>query len=107
MRHQVIISTKNLKLTAVNSRKIINLLKERICLDCIIINTGLSYDSFIEDGGEDSESYFTEVKFYVNGDIEMCIYNAQKSIQVIGDLFKIPKEGFYFTLTEVENIDLY
>lgn len=107
MINEVRISTQNLKLTAVNSRKLINLLNERLDLGTIIINTGLSYDSNIEDEGEDSESSFTEIIYYVNGDEEKCIFNAQKSIQEIGKLLKIPIEGYYFTLTDIENINQY
>ena len=107
MRNEVRISTQNLKLTAVNSRKLINHLKERLDLNDISINTGLSYDSNIEDEGEDSESYFTEIVFYVNGDEEKCIYTAQESIQEIGELLKTRIEGYYFRLTDIENINQY
>lgn len=108
MRYEVIISATNLYLTPAQARNLIGNINSIYDFDGIQINTGFEYDSLIEDEGSDSEEFFTNVKFYINEDTEIAIGIARKVMDGIKKKHKeIRKNGLFFTLTDVNNIEQY
>jgi hypothetical protein len=105
MRYEVIITASNLYLTPAKARFILEDIETNFDLDDIKINTGLIYDSIIENEGSDSEDFETQIKFYVDGDLETGISIGSKVMGGIKMMFEeISENGLYFTITDVNSI---
>lgn len=104
MRYEVVISVSDLRLSPSDSRKLIKVIQGIKGFDTIIIKTGSEYDSNIEDDGEDSETMFSEIVFFVNGNVENASPIANEVINQIETMFNVPKKRMVLTMTEIENI---
>jgi hypothetical protein len=104
MRNKVMISIVDLKLNTVESKKLLKLIRGIEGLDGSELKTGLEYDSFIEDGGEDSEMVFSEISFYVDGDAEIATIIASKAVSLIRTEHETLTNKFVVTMIEVDDI---
>ena len=104
MRYKVMITIVDLKLNAFESKKLLKLIRDIDGLDGSELKTGLEYDSFIEDDGEDSEMVFSEISFYVDGDEENATIIASKAVSLIRTEHKTLENKFVVTMTETDNI---
>jgi len=108
MRYEVIITASDLYLTPAQARNLLEEIESNSDLDGITIHTGFEYDSFIENDGSDSEDFNTQIKFYVDGDLETGISIGNQVMGGIKMMFeKIRENGLYFTLTDVNSIKHY
>ena len=104
MRYEVVISVGDLRLSPSDSRKLIKVIQGINGFDTVIIKTGSEYDSNIEDDGEDSETMFSEIVFFVDGNVENASTIANEVINQIVTMFQAPKKRIVLTMTEIENI---
>jgi hypothetical protein len=108
MRYEVIITASDLYLTPAQARNLLEEIELNLDLNVITIHTGFVYDSFIENEGSDSENFETQIKFYVDEDLETGISIGNKVIGGIKMMFKkIRENGLYFTLTDENSIKQY
>jgi hypothetical protein len=104
MRYEVDISVGDLRLSPSDSRKLIKVIQGINGFDTVIIKTGSEFDSNIEDDGEDSETMFSEIVFFVDGNVENASPIAYEVINQIETKFDVPKKRIVLTMTEIENI---
>jgi len=108
MRYEVIVSASNLYLMPAQARNLLSEIESIDDLNGIRIYTGFVYDSLIENEGSDSEDFYTQIKFYVDGDLETGVSLASKVMGGIESMFKeIRENSLYFTLTDVNSIKQY
>jgi hypothetical protein len=108
MRYEVIITASDLYLTPAQARNLLEDIESNSDLDGIRINTGFEYDSLIENEGSDSEDFQTQIKFYVDGDLETGISVGSKVMGGIKMMFEeIRENNLYFTLTDINSIEQY
>ncbi|MDI1317907.1 hypothetical protein [Flavobacterium sp.] len=108
MRYEVVISAVDLYLTPAQARNLLEDIESVYDLDGIRIYTGFEYDSLIENEGSDSEDFYTEIKFYVDEELETSISLAGEVMDEIKMKYKeIPENGLFFTIIDVDNIEHY
>jgi hypothetical protein len=107
MRYYVRISVHNLKLTSSKSKKLISSIQELKNLEGIIIKTGSEFDSYIENEGNDSKIFFTEIEFYVDGNLETTELFANRVANLIQWKLKITENELHFEITNSQKIGFY
>jgi hypothetical protein len=104
MRYEVVLSVGDLRLSPSDSRKLIKVIQGINGFDTVIIKTGSEFDSNIEDDGEDTETMFSEIVFFVDGNVENASPIAYEVMNQIETMFDVPKKRIVLTMTEIENI---